>query len=107
MVIRTAAAAMLRFRTMLALVQPDEAWFWATHQGAEIDLLMRVDGRLPGVECKRSDAPRMTRSIRTAMEDLKLDAVAVAFPGDKRYPLADRVEAVPLADLAAGTPLYQ
>ncbi|MGI9286239.1 MAG: ATP-binding protein [Pseudomonadales bacterium] len=92
---------------VLSLVQPDDAWFWATHQGAEIDLLMRVNGRMFGVECKRSDAPRMTPSIRNALDDLKLDAVAVLYPGEKRYPLADRVEAVPLRDLTAGGPFYR
>ncbi|VAW56414.1 Uncharacterized protein Rv2008c/MT2064, partial [hydrothermal vent metagenome] len=50
---------------VLSAVQPDDAWFWATHQGAEIDLLLRKHGQMVGVECKRTDAPRMTPSIRT------------------------------------------
>ena len=78
----------------------DEAWFWATHQGAEIDLLLRRGDRLFGVECKRADAPRITPSIRTAVADLGLERVAVVYPGTTRYPLSDRVEAVPLATLA-------
>ena len=85
---------------MLASEPHDEAWFWATHQGAEIDLLLRRGDRLLGVECKRVDAPRMTPSIRIALEDLGLERVAVVYPGTKRYPLAERVEAVPLATLA-------
>jgi predicted AAA+ superfamily ATPase len=84
----------------------DEAWFWATHQGAEIDLLLRRGDRLLGVECKRADAPRMTPSIRIALEDLELDRVAVIYPGSRRYPLADRVEAVPLAALARPGALF-
>lgn len=83
------------------LTEPhDEAYFWATHQGAEIDLLLRRGDRLLGVECKRADAPRMTKSIRIAREDLGLDRVAVVYPGVKRYPLADDVEVVPLSTLA-------
>ena len=78
----------------------DEAWFWATHQGAEIDLLLRRGDRLFGVECKRADAPRITPSIRIAVADLGLERVAVVYPGTTRYPLSDRVEAVPLATLA-------
>jgi predicted AAA+ superfamily ATPase len=78
----------------------DEASFWGTHQGAEIDLLLRRGDRLFGVECKRADAPKLTTSIRVALEDLGLERVAVVYPGAKRYPLSDRVEAVPLAELA-------
>lgn len=78
----------------------DEAWFWATHQGAEIDLLLRRGDRLLGVECKRADAPRLTPSIRVALEDLGLERVAVIYPGSRRYPLGDSVEAMPLSTLA-------
>jgi uncharacterized protein len=84
----------------------DEAWFWATHQGAEIDLLLRRGDRLFGVECKRADAPRSTRSIRNALVDLGLERVAVIYPGAKRYPLGESVEAVPLNALAKPGALF-
>jgi predicted AAA+ superfamily ATPase len=74
----------------------DEAFFWATHQGAEIDLILRRGDRLFGVECKRVDAPRMTPSMRIALDDLKLERVVVIYPGSKRYRLADRIDVVPL-----------
>lgn len=77
----------------------DEAFFWATHQGAEIDLILRRGDRLYGVECKRTDAPRMTPSIRIALADLGLERIAVVYPGINRYPMADKVEAVPLKEL--------
>jgi hypothetical protein len=85
---------------ILATESHTEASFWATHQGAEIDLLLRRRGKLFGVECKRVDAPQMTPSIRIALEDLGLERVAVVYPGTRRYLVADRVEAVPLATLA-------
>jgi predicted AAA+ superfamily ATPase len=85
---------------VLAMEPHDEAAFWATHQGAEVDLILRRGNRLLGVECKRADAPRMTPSIRIALEDLGLERVAVVHPGGRRYPIADRVEAVPLGALA-------
>lgn len=85
---------------VLAIAQPTEAYFWATHQGAEIDLIMSANSRLIGVECKRADAPRMTPSIRNALDDLALERVYVVYPGDKRFPIADRVEAIPLAALS-------
>lgn len=77
----------------------DEAYFWATHQGAEIDLILRRGDLLFGIECKRTDAPRMTPSIRIALEDLKLEKVAIVYPGEKRYPLNDQVEVVPVDEL--------
>lgn len=91
---------------VLAAEPHDDAFFWGTHQGAEIDLILSRGGRLLGVECKRADAPRMTKSISTALEDLDLDRVAIVYPGEKRYPLADEVEAVPVAELAAPGRLF-
>ena len=90
---------------VLSVLQPDDAWFWATHQGAEIDLVLRKSGQMIGVECKRSDAPRMTPSIRTALLDLNLDRVIVVYPGNKRFSLSEQVEAVPLKDFASDKPL--
>jgi hypothetical protein len=84
----------------------DEACFWATHQGAEVDLLLRRGDRLLGVECKRADAPTLTPSIRIALEDLGLERLAVIYPGAKRYPLSEQVEVVPLATLAAPGRLF-
>ena len=64
---------------MLRIAAPDEAWFWATHAGAELDLLMIKDGRRVGVEFKRMDAPRMTPSMRTALHDLRLQALYIVY----------------------------
>jgi predicted AAA+ superfamily ATPase len=85
---------------VLSIVQPEEAYFWATHTGAELDLLLMIHGRRCGVEVKHQDAPRLTPSMRTALEDLELDRLVVLYPGDRSYPLHDRVTVVPLADLA-------
>jgi hypothetical protein len=82
---------------VLRLARPDDAYFWATHTGAELDLLMFKHGKRVGVEFKYMDAPRLTPSMRVAMADLKLDALYVVYPGDRRYTLADRIEAVPLS----------
>ena len=77
----------------------DEAYFWATHQGAEIDVVLRRGQELLGVECKRADAPRITRSMRIAIEDLALERIAILYPGERRYALSDEIEVIPLADL--------
>jgi hypothetical protein len=67
---------------------------------------MRRGDRLLGIECKRSDAPGLTRSIRIALDDLGVERVAVVYPGTKRYPLADKVEAVPLHVLGRGDRIF-
>ena len=81
---------------------PDEAYFWGTHAGAELDLLLVKNGRRLGVECKRMDAPRLTASMQIALADLALDHLTVIYPGDRPYPLADRVSVVPLAAIVTG-----
>ena len=84
---------------VLKALRPDEAYYWATHQGAEIDLVLFKQGRRIGVECKRMDAPTLTPSMRIALNDLKLDRLVVVYPGERRYALADRGEVIPLVEL--------
>jgi predicted AAA+ superfamily ATPase len=83
-------------------VQPDDVYFWATHQGAELDLMLFKNGRRLGIEAKRADAPTLTRSMQIALEDLKLEQLVVLYPGTQRYALSKRVTAVPLAAVAEG-----
>ncbi len=85
----------------------DDAYFWATHQGAEIDVILRRGNRLLGVECKRTDAPRLTPSIRIALEDLGLERIAVIYPGNKRFPLSDNVDAIPIEELGQRRQLFE
>ncbi len=82
---------------VLKSFRPDEAYYWATYNGAELDLLLFKDGRRIGIECKRADAPVLTPSMRTALTDLRLDHLYVLYPGDKTYSLGKKVEVVPLA----------
>jgi uncharacterized protein len=84
---------------VLRLAEPDDAAFWATHNGAELDLLLLRGRQRVGVEFKRVDAPTVTTSMRIAMDDLQLDRLYVVYPGHQRYPMTDGMEAVPLAAL--------
>ncbi len=84
---------------VIKALAPDESYFWATHNGAELDLLILKNGARLGVECKRVDAPSLTPSMRNAMADLQLDHLAVIYPGIRPYPLAERITAIPLAGL--------
>jgi len=86
---------------VLRLARPDQAYFWSTHQGAELDLLMLKYGRRIGIEFKFMDAPSLSRSMQIALADLKLDALYVVYPGSRRYRLADGIETVPLSAFVA------
>jgi len=88
---------------LLRALQPDEAAFWGTHGGAELDLLMFRGGRRYGVEVKRADAPQLTPSMRSALADLRLDRLAVVYPGTRRYDLHPRVVVVPVNEIATVT----
>jgi predicted AAA+ superfamily ATPase len=85
---------------VIKAISPDEATFWGTHSGAELDLLLLKDGKRIGVECKRMDAPRLTPSMRSASHDLELSRLLVFYPGSKPYPLAENIQVLPLASLA-------
>ena len=77
--------------------QPEEAYFWGTHQGTELDLLMIKRGKRLGYEIKRADAPTLTPSMRTVLGDLALDSLTVIYPGDREYKLAANVRVVPVS----------
>jgi predicted AAA+ superfamily ATPase len=77
--------------------RPDEIYFWSTYSGAELDLLLIKDQQHIGVECKRMDAPKLTPSMRTAMQDLELDKLVVVYPGSQPYSLAEGINVLPLA----------
>jgi predicted AAA+ superfamily ATPase len=85
--------------------EPHECHFWRVHSGAELDLLIVRGRRRLGVELKLTDAPKLTPSMRSAMETLALDRLFVVHAGADAFPLAPNVRAVPLRALAAeGSP---
>ena len=84
---------------VLALFGAEDAWFWATHNGAELDLLLFRKGKAWGFEFKVDDGPTMTKSLHIALQDLNLEHAWVIHPGDKRYSLHENAEAIPLAQI--------
>jgi len=76
-----------------------DLYFWNTHAGAELDLFWQARGQNWGVEFKYEDAPRLTRSMKTAVEDLKLKRLWVVYPGKAAYPLSEKIQVIPLADV--------
>ena len=85
---------------VLQITGERNAYFWATHGGHELDLFLLWRGMRLGIEVKYSDAAAMTRSMHTAMADLRLDRLLVVYPGQKSYPLAEKAEAVAISDLS-------
>ena len=73
-----------------------DAWFWATHGGAELDLLIVHGKTRLGFEFKRTTVPQITKSMRIALEDLKLDALYLVHAGPRTFDLAPRVRALAL-----------
>jgi predicted AAA+ superfamily ATPase len=85
---------------VLRVVAPAQAFFWGAHAGAELDLFFVKAGMRYGVEVKLSEAPSVTRSMRTAVEDLALDHLWLIYPGAHSFPVDDQITAWPLRDMA-------
>ena len=75
-----------------------EAYYWRTQAGTELDLLLFLGGKRIGVEVKYGDAPAMTKSMASALVDLRLHRLFVVHAGKARFPLGRKVEALPLQD---------
>lgn len=79
--------------------RPEECFFWATHGGAELDLLVVRGKTRLGFEFKRTDAPRITPSMRSALSDLRLGTLYVIHAGEHSFPMGERIRAVPIGRL--------
>jgi len=73
-----------------------DAYFWATHAGAELDLLLLFEGKRYGFEFKYADAPGRSRSMHIALQDLHLNHLWVVYPGQQEYALHDHITVIPL-----------
>jgi predicted AAA+ superfamily ATPase len=82
---------------VMAVFETRDAYFWATHSGAELDLFVRLGGKPYGFEFKYADAPGTTRSMHAAVQDLSLERLWVIYPGRQEYPLDDRISVVPIS----------
>jgi hypothetical protein len=84
---------------IMGVLPNHEIYFWGTHAGAELDLLLRKSGKYYGVEFKYADAPGRTRSMHTAIHDLNLHHLWVVYPGRQEYSLDDKISTVPLKNI--------
>jgi len=79
---------------ILRVVGERDAYFWATYSGSELDLLLVRKGKRWGFEFKYGDAPVMTKSLHSALEELKPERVWVVYPGRREYALGPRVAVI-------------
>jgi predicted AAA+ superfamily ATPase len=85
---------------LVAVTGSLSAYYWATHGGAELDLMLMIQGQRFGFEFKHSDAPEATKSMHTALQDLGLQHLWVIYPGSETYPLSDRITVLPISGVS-------
>jgi len=84
---------------IIGMLETRDAYFWATHAGAELDLLVTIRGKRYGFEFKYADAPGTSRSMHSAIHDLSLEHLWVIYPGHQEYTLNDKISVVPVTSL--------
>ena len=84
---------------LLACTNLRSAYFWSTHGGAELDLMVIAGGKRYGFEFKYTDAPGTSRSMRVALEDIKLEHLWIVYPGTEAYDLDQRISVLPVKDV--------
>jgi uncharacterized protein len=85
------------------ILSPPEMYFWGTHSGTELDLFLLREGRRLGIEVKFSEAPRVTRSMRSAIDTLRLDHLWIVYPGHQRFLVDAGVTVLPLREITPET----
>jgi len=84
---------------VLQIVLPNQAYFWATHNGAEIDLLFTKDSKNYGIEVKFNEAPKITKSMHTSLSELRLEHLWVIYPGKEAYPAHKQITVMPISQI--------
>ena len=85
---------------IISVFRTRDVYFWATHAGAELDLMVTIAGKRHGFECKYTDAPGRKRSMHIAIEDLGLEHLWVIYPGDQKYALDNKITVIPLETIS-------
>ncbi len=84
---------------ILFATKPSQCYFWGTHSGAGLDLFFIKEGRRIGIEVKFSEAPKTTKSMRIAIEELRLDKLFIIYPGKHQYKVDHNITVFPLSDI--------
>jgi predicted AAA+ superfamily ATPase len=83
----------------IQIVRPFQLYFWSTHSGAELDLFFFHQGHRFGVEFKFNEAPKITKSMRFALNDLSLQHLWIIYPGQHQYPVEEKISVWPVHQL--------
>ncbi|MCP4599088.1 MAG: ATP-binding protein [Proteobacteria bacterium] len=86
---------------MCASADSRNIYFWATHGGAELDLLLFSKGKAIGFEIKYTETPKITKSMRIALEDLNLNHLYLVYPGNETFPLSETITVIPVTKVRA------
>lgn len=86
---------------MLTAIATRDAYFWKAHAGPELDLLVMERGRRFGFELKHSEAPKVTRSMRSAVETLGLDRLWIVVPDGPSWEVDEHIAVTPLAEVSS------
>lgn len=86
---------------VLSVLETRDAYFWQTHAGAELDLLVLMNGKRFGFEFKYADAPGRTRSMLSAIQTLDLEHLWIIYPGGEEYALEKTITVMPLSGIGS------
>ena len=94
---------------LIRLLKADDSEYfhWATHAGAELDFLHVRGLKKTGFEIKKTVAPKLTKSMRIALQDLQLKCLYVIHAGEHSYPLAEKIKAIPASGIQKEIQVYQ
>jgi len=84
---------------VIRILQPSQAYYWATYDRAELDLFLILDGKNYGIEFKFNEAPAVTKSMYIAIKDLSLKKLLIVYPGKEIYPAGDKITACPIQNV--------
>lgn len=80
------------------------ATFFRTAAGAELDLVIELDGHRVGIEAKLSSAPRVTRGFWQACDDVGVHEAWVVAPVREGWPIGDRARVMSPLELPLALP---
>jgi predicted AAA+ superfamily ATPase len=80
-------------------LDPFDCYFWATHNNAEIDLVVIRGTNKIGFEFKFADTVSVSKSMRIAIDDLQLSKIYVITPSGRQYHIAENIEVIGLQEL--------
>ncbi|MCD6056016.1 MAG: uncharacterized protein K0R12_978 [Gammaproteobacteria bacterium] len=83
-------------RLQMPAIDSNDCYFWSTQSGAELDLLIVSGTQRIGYEFKYQDAPKITKSMRTALEDLQLSRLYIVYPGNQAFQMDEKIFLSPL-----------